>query len=64
TARQILLFRGLGYSIPNYYHCNLVRDPAGQRMAKRHDSASIRALRENGLTREQVLQEAERRTRK
>lgn len=63
TARQILLFRALGHSIPDYYHCDLVRDPAGQRMAKRHDSASIRALRERGLSPQEVLQEAERLTR-
>jgi glutamyl/glutaminyl-tRNA synthetase len=60
TARQILLFRALGHTVPAYYHCDLVRDPAGQRMAKRHDSASIRALRASGLSPEQVLHEAER----
>jgi glutamyl-tRNA synthetase len=60
TARQILLFHALGYGLPNYYHCDLVRDPTGQRMAKRHDSASIRTLRESGLSPEQVLQTAER----
>ena len=59
TARQILLFRALGYQVPDYYHCDLVRDSTGQRMAKRHDSASIRTLRECGLSPEQVLQEAE-----
>ena len=63
TARQILLFRALEYSIPDYYHCDLVRDPAGQRMAKRHDSASIRTLRDRGLSPQEVLQEAERLTR-
>jgi glutamyl-tRNA synthetase len=59
TARQILLFRALGHSIPAYYHCGLVRDSSGQRMAKRHDSASIRALRERGLSPEEVLHAAE-----
>jgi glutamyl/glutaminyl-tRNA synthetase len=59
TARQILILRALGYSVPAYYHCQLVRDDRGQRMAKRHDSASIRHLRESGLTPEQVLAEAE-----
>jgi glutamyl-tRNA synthetase len=59
TARQILILRALGYSVPAYYHCQLVRDDRGQRMAKRHDSASIRHLRESGLTPDQVLAEAE-----
>jgi glutamyl/glutaminyl-tRNA synthetase len=60
TARQILLFRALGYNVPGYYHCDLVRDESGMRMAKRHDSASIRALRERGMTPEEVFGQAER----
>ena len=54
TARQILLFRALGLPIPDFYHCDLVRDEAGVRLAKRHDSLSIRKLRELGWTPEQV----------
>jgi glutamyl/glutaminyl-tRNA synthetase len=55
TARQLLLIRALGYATPNYFHCELVRDSAGVRLAKRHDALSIRHLRESGLTPEQVL---------
>jgi glutamyl/glutaminyl-tRNA synthetase len=62
TARQILLFRALGYSVPNYYHCELVRDATGLRMAKRHDAASIRRLREQGMTPAQLLRDAETQT--
>ena len=62
TARQILIFRALGYSAPNYYHCELVRDATGLRMAKRHDAASIRRLREQGLTPAQVLRYADAQT--
>jgi len=54
TARQILLFRALGLKIPDYYHCDLVRDEAGVRLAKRRDALSIRRLREMGWTPEQV----------
>jgi len=59
TARQILLFQALGYDVPDYYHCSLVRDMSGMRMAKRHDSASIRHLRERGLTPPEILESAE-----
>ena len=55
TARQILLYRALGLEIPAFYHCDLVRDRAGVRLAKRHDALSIRQLRESGWTPEQVL---------
>lgn len=54
TARQILLYRALGLLIPEFYHCDLVRDEGGVRLAKRHDALSIRKLRESGWTREQV----------
>ncbi len=56
TARQLLLIRALGYAAPNYFHCELVRDSAGVRLAKRHDALSIRQLRESGATPENVLQ--------
>lgn len=54
TARQLLLFRALELAAPNYYHCDLLRDEAGVRLAKRHDSLNIRKLRELGWTAEQV----------
>ena len=54
TARQILLYRALGVAMPGFYHCELVRDEAGVRLAKRHDSLSIRKLRDSGWTPEQV----------
>ena len=54
TARQILLFRALGLAVPDYYHCDLVRDKFGVRLAKRHDALSIRRLRELGWSAERV----------
>jgi len=55
TARQLLLIRALAHSTPDYFHCNLVRDPSGVRLAKRHHALSIRHLRENGVQPEQIL---------
>jgi len=48
TARQILLQRALGLPTPAYFHCDLMRDEAGVRLAKRHDALSLRTLREAG----------------
>jgi glutamyl-tRNA synthetase len=48
TARQILLARALGVPSPAWYHCELLRDEEGQRLAKRHDVLSLRTLREQG----------------
>ena len=54
TARQLLLYRALGCSPPAFYHCPLVTDESGVRLAKRHDSLSLRTLRQQGLTPEMV----------
>jgi glutamyl-tRNA synthetase len=48
TARQILIFRALGLPVPDFFHCELMRDERGERLAKRHDALSLRALREQG----------------
>ena len=55
TARQILLYRALGIAAPTWYHCTLVADHNGQRLAKRHDALSLRALRQRGLTPMNIL---------
>lgn len=55
TARQMLLQRALGLPTPRYFHCDLMRDVAGVRLAKRHDALSLRALRERGMTPADIL---------
>ncbi|MBX3736504.1 MAG: tRNA glutamyl-Q(34) synthetase GluQRS [Candidatus Didemnitutus sp.] len=50
TFRQFLLFRALGCAAPAFYHCPLVTDDHGVRLAKRHDALSLRALRSAGRT--------------
>ncbi len=48
TARQLLLYRALGFAPPGFFHCELMRDEYGVRLAKRHDALSLRSLREQG----------------
>jgi len=48
TARQLLLYRALGLTPPEFFHCPLLTDGSGARLAKRHDVLSLRALRERG----------------
>jgi glutamyl-tRNA synthetase len=55
TARQLLLIRALQLPVPSYFHCDLIRDVTGVRLAKRHDALSLRALREAGHTPQDVL---------
>ena len=48
TARQILIYRALQLSIPEFFHCPLLKDAKGERLAKRKGSATIRSLLQNG----------------
>ena len=48
TARQLLLYRALGVPAPAFFHCPLMTDTAGVRLAKRHDALSLRTLRSRG----------------
>ena len=54
TARQLLLIRALGYPVPAYFHCPLLRDEKNVRLAKRHDALSLRKLREQGVKAEEL----------
>lgn len=54
TARQVLLQRALGVATPEYFHCALLCDEQGERLAKRHDALSLRTLRAQGKTPEEA----------
>ena len=54
TCRQLLLYRALGLSEPAFFHCPLVTDAQGVRLAKRNDALSLRTLREQGRTSEEL----------
>jgi glutamyl-tRNA synthetase len=55
TARQILLARALGIASPAWYHCDLLLDAQGRRLAKRHDGLSLRTLRRQGKQRADLI---------
>jgi glutamyl-tRNA synthetase len=55
TFRQLLLFRALGWAAPDFFHCPLMNDTKGERLAKRHDALALRTLRERGVTPEEIL---------
>ena len=54
TARQILLYRALGLTPPDFFHCALMLDDSGRRLAKRHDALSLRTLRGQGIPPEKL----------
>jgi glutamyl-tRNA synthetase len=54
TARQLLLYRALGWTPAAFFHCPLVRDQSGQRLAKRTGALALRTLRSSGRTAEDL----------
>lgn len=55
TARQILIYQALGWKMPNWYHCPLMLDQDGSRLAKRHKSLSLRQLRSEGTSPNELI---------
>lgn len=55
TARQILLYQALGWSPPAFYHCQLVTDEHGIRLAKRASSASLEHFRQQGVSPKELI---------
>ncbi|GAB7079736.1 tRNA glutamyl-Q(34) synthetase GluQRS [Megalodesulfovibrio paquesii] len=54
TPWQVLLCQLLGGATPQYLHVPLLVDPAGERLAKRHGSLELAALREAGVRPEAI----------
>jgi glutamyl-tRNA synthetase len=57
TARQLLLYRALQLNSPAWFHCPLMNDEYGQRLAKRHNALSLRTLRQMGKSAEELQQQ-------
>jgi glutamyl/glutaminyl-tRNA synthetase len=55
TFRQILLWREMEYTLPDFHHCPLLRDAQGKRLAKRDDAQALRTFRDEGLSAQEVL---------
>ena len=60
AARQMLLARDLGLTIPEQAHVRLVVDHRGERLAKRDGAVTLGELRRAGVTPERICQWAAR----
>jgi len=54
TARQLLLYHALRLTPPTFFHCALMTDQHGVRLAKRHAALSLHHLREQGRRPEEI----------
>lgn len=49
TPKQILLYRALGATVPQFGHLPLILNDKGEKLSKRHGAASIQDLRDEGF---------------
>ncbi len=54
TFRQLLLYRALDLQPPKFFHAPLILDGSGRRFAKRDAAVSLRTLRANGITQDEL----------
>ena len=54
TAVQVELYQLLDWSQPSWLHVGLLLGPDGRKLSKSHGSTEIRALREAGVSQEQI----------
>ncbi len=55
TARQIVLCRALGYSVPTYTHVPLMTDTAGAKLSKRERAEGLGPARASGIAPEAIV---------
>lgn len=54
TARQLLLYESLDYTLPEFFHTDLILDESGQKLSKRNESARLRDLLGRGMSVEDI----------
>ncbi len=55
TCRQLLLYEALQCAAPAFFHCPLILDSDGKRLAKRDAARTIQTLRSKGVSPEELL---------
>ncbi|MBI1882721.1 MAG: glutamate--tRNA ligase [Chlamydiae bacterium] len=55
TPRHVLLFRAMGFQIPQFAHLSMILGSDGARLSKRHGATSIGFYREEGFLPEALL---------
>ncbi len=58
TARQLLLYEALGVAAPGFFHCPLVKDDQGRRLAKRDKAMGLREMRARGVRPAELMDRA------
>ncbi len=55
AARQVPLFRAMGYDVPEFYHMPLIHGDDGQKLSKRHGATSVFQYKDLGYDSEVLM---------
>lgn len=55
TARQIMLFKSLGYKLPEFAHLSMIFGKDGAKLSKRHGATTITQFRKEGYLKESIV---------
>lgn len=55
TPRQVLLYKALGYPVPEFAHVPMILGPDKKRLSKRHGATSVMAYQEEGYLPEAMV---------
>ena len=55
TPKQILMYKALGFDVPNFAHVPLILSPTGGRLSKRFGATSIREYKDMGYLKEAIV---------
>jgi len=55
TLRQLAVFEGMNYTLPEFAHVSMILGPDGARLSKRHGATSVEKYREMGYLPQSVM---------
>ena len=55
TPKQVLMYRALGYDIPQFAHISMILAPDRSKLSKRHGATSVEEFREKGYLNEALV---------
>jgi len=55
TPKQVLIYKALGYEIPNFAHIPMILAPDRSKLSKRHGATSVNEFKEQGYLKEALV---------
>src|SRR5690606_33984371 len=55
TPKQVLMYKALGYDIPQFAHISMILAPDRSKLSKRHGATSVEEFREKGYLKEALV---------